>query len=146
MSDLANCCEYLTIDKLCTAVLESEKAKAKRCANCRNDEKLSCCYLCSFKPECAISCNYLGKTHAEPVTVEPQKDDLETNLEKPQDTPSNAQNTPVAWCCGTEMSWAKTKLSVDEWKGAPSKFGKVLPVIVYTCSICGKIEFKVGSE
>jgi hypothetical protein len=30
MSDLALCCEYLTLDKTCSAVVDSQKAKDKR--------------------------------------------------------------------------------------------------------------------
>ncbi|MCW4025714.1 MAG: hypothetical protein NWF01_11900 [Candidatus Bathyarchaeota archaeon] len=142
MSDLANCCEYLTVEKQCSAVLDSEKAKAKRQAGCQNDEKLSCCYLCSFKSVCAISCNFLGKPSAETVTVEAPKAELENSFEAGTDAQSTSEAVPVVWCCGTEMSWAKTKLSVDKWQGSHSRLDSVLPVIVYVCSRCGKVEFK----
>jgi hypothetical protein len=39
LSDLASSCEYLTIDKSCSAILEGEKAKANRQLRCHNEEK-----------------------------------------------------------------------------------------------------------
>ena len=48
LSDLANSCEYLTSEKLCLAVSESEKARSSRQVRCKNNEKMTCCYLCMF--------------------------------------------------------------------------------------------------
>jgi hypothetical protein len=87
----------------------------------------------------------LGKT-PETTTVETPQAELAKSFEVGTDTPSTSEDVPVVWCCGIEMSWAKTTLNVDDWKGAPSKLGKVLPVIVYMCPRCGKIEFKVDNR
>jgi predicted RNA-binding Zn-ribbon protein involved in translation (DUF1610 family) len=56
-------------------------------------------------------------------------------------------NIPVAFCfsCNTEMAWAKTQFTVDNWKGNTASIltgDKVLPVTVFLCPQCGKIEFK----
>ena len=63
MSNLANSCEYLTSDKLCLAVSESEKAKAARQIRCKNSEKATCCYLCMFVFDCPNSCQFLGNVN-----------------------------------------------------------------------------------
>ena len=59
---LANSCEYLTSEKLCLAVSENEKAKAGRQVRCKNEEKMTCCYLCMFVMNCATSCRFLEAT------------------------------------------------------------------------------------
>ena len=62
-------------------VLESEKAKANRQARCQNDEKLTCCYLCQSKPECAMSCKFLGNVGYESIQVEPEKTETQRKID-----------------------------------------------------------------
>ncbi len=146
MSNLANSCEYLNIDKLCTAFIDNQKAQANRQLKCANDEKNTCCYLCSYRPQCAISCKYLGQTenytYSAPKTENPRAPEAEKNqeIEAPP-----AENLPVSFCfsCNTEMAWAKTRFNIEGWNGPkPAQAtDKVLPVTVYLCPKCGKIEF-----
>lgn len=150
MSDLANSCEYLTIEKLCSAVLESEKAKANRQLRCQNEETMSCCYVCYSRRECAVSCKFLGNTENQRSTFESEKAVAPNTINL--DTEPEVAQTPKAQAvccslCGVEMSQGKTKFKIEGWQGPPlngdlGKFGEELPVTVYLCPICGKIEFK----
>ena len=153
MSYLANCCEYLTVEKLCSAVYESEKAKASRRVRCENEEKMSCCYICLSRRECAISCKFLGNIGNESSQIEVKKTEDENTFNN-DTNPSVDQkkNAPITFCssCNVEMSQTKTKFRINGWKGPhpkltcddSSKLGEELPAIVYLCTQCGKIEFR----
>jgi hypothetical protein len=140
MSDLALCCEYLTLDKTCSAVLDSQKARDKRQINCLNEKKMTCCYLCSLKKEFVVGCQYLGSAESKSEPNETQK--TETNERAAVETKSEEEHeteTKVVCCptCYAEMSQKKTKLKIDNM--GTEHF---LPVTVYICSNCGKIELK----
>ena len=157
MSDLANSCEYLTIDELCSAVSESEKAKANRQVRCQNEEKMSCCYICLSRRECAFSCKFLGNIGTEAPSVEAEKTEPPNTVDPDQEIqPPQTENAPVAFCalCNVEMGQTKTKFKIDGWNGPHPKLSdddtgdEFLPAIVYLCPQCGKIEFKaaIGNE
>jgi hypothetical protein len=43
------------------------------------------------------------------------------------------------------MSSAKTQFNIENWNGPTSLFvEKVMPVTIYICPKCGRIEFKVN--
>lgn len=154
LSDLANSCEYLTIEKLCSAVLESEKAKANRQLRCQNEETISCCYICYSRRECAISCKFLGNIENQHASIEIEKPVVQSTVNL--DTkPEVAQpgKAPVVCCslCNVEMSQAKTKFRIDGWEGPqPNENSgacvEELPVWIYLCPSCGKIEFKADER
>jgi hypothetical protein len=150
LSDLAKSCEYLTNEKLCLAVSDSEKAKASRQVRCKNDEKTACCYLCMFVLDCATPCRFLGKTENDSSPVEVEKTNTErvfVNENKIEEDKS--KNTPVPCCpfCSHEMSKTRTEFKIDGWEGTNRKLGEeVLPVIVYLCPQCGKIDFMVDKK
>jgi hypothetical protein len=149
LSDLANSCENLNIEKMCTAIIDNSKAQASRQLKCVNDEKNTCCYLCTFKPKCVISCKYLGQT--ENYTYSALK--IETPV-IPQTTESEeeskTENLPVSFCfsCNSEMAWTKTNFTIEDWNGPKpvQANDKILPVTIYLCPKCGKIEFKVDQH
>ena len=156
MSDLANSCEYLTIEKLCSAVLESEKARASREIQCQNDEKTTCCYLCLSRRECAAKCRFLGNIESEPSPIKAEKIETENTFidQKPE---TNQTENPAVCCplCNVEMSEAKTKFRITGWEGPHPKLvgdvsskreAELLPVIVCVCPQCGKIELKTDGE
>ena len=158
MSDLANSCEYLTSEKLCLAVSDSEKAKASRQVRCKNDEKMTCCYLCMFVLDCATPCRFLGGTENEPQQVDAEKTKVDStfiNEEKPEE--DKTKNASVTFCslCNVEMSQTRTKFRIDGWEGSNQKLAdddsgklgeEVLPVIVYLCPKCGKIDFRADEK
>jgi hypothetical protein len=158
LSDLANSCEYLTIDKECSAVSENQKARANRQVRCLNEHKKSCCYLCESRQDCAIKCRFLGNPQNEPRSqVEPeemQPKNAPNTDEKTEVEQKEPERLPVACSlCYVEMSQTKTKIKIDGWEGPPPKlvsddFGRFdkLSVLVYLCPKCGKIVFKADSQ
>jgi hypothetical protein len=157
VSDLANSCEYLTIDKLCSAVSEREKAKAKRQVVCQNEEKMSCCYLCLSRNDCTIKCRFLGNIENESSPVEDEKTNTETGFDKVDEKTEVNQTEPqVTYCssCNAEMSQTTTKVRISGWEGLhpklsgdeSDKLGEELPMIVCLCRQCGKIEFKADDR
>ncbi len=158
MSDLANSCEYLTSEKLCLAVSESEKARSSRHVRCKNSEKMTCCYLCMFVLDCATPCRFLGNTENAPQQTEFEETQINNKLisdKIPEE--EKTENIPINYCslCNIEMSQTRTKLKIDGWKRPNQKIAdndstrleeEALPVIVYLCPKCGKIDFKADGK
>jgi predicted RNA-binding Zn-ribbon protein involved in translation (DUF1610 family) len=58
---------------------------------------------------------------------------------------ASVESAPVVFCfsCNAQMAWTKTRLTIDGWSGPkPAVDDKVLPVTVYLCPRCGRIEFQ----
>jgi len=156
LSDLAISCEYLTNEKLCSAVSENDKAKAARQVRCENDEKMTCCYLCTFKVKCAIGCSFLGNIGNESQQIGAEKSESDNAQIKDEKSElDQTKNAPIISCslCNIKMCQAKTKIRINGWTGLHQKAAdgrsekigeELLPVIVYLCPKCGKIEF--GAE
>lgn len=152
MSDLANSCKYLTNERLC----ENEMEKASRQIRCRNVEKLTCCYLCMFVLDCAKPCQFEGNSD-EPQQIDtkqtPAKD---TVIREYQPEGDKTKSTPAVCCssCSAEMIQTRTKFTIDQVKESPRKLAndnsktwdKELPVIVYICLKCGKIDLRVEEK
>lgn len=100
-----------------------------------------------------ISCKFLGSTDAASQTrVEPEapKPAAPTSINK-ADEPTKAMPTAYCTSCNVEMAPKKAKLILDNGQTASKQFGdytpqaeETLPVIVYLCPLCGKIEFKAN--
>jgi hypothetical protein len=148
--DLANSCEYFTTEKICNAIAENEKAQTNRKAKCENTDTTSCCYLCPSRPRCTISCNYLGNPDATHVSVRSEDALIENIINEAKELQEtkiiNNQGNQDKYCpvCNVEMSETKTELRVDKWKGLKPTMpsADILPILVYLCPQCGKIEFK----
>ena len=124
LSDLANSCEYLTSEKLCLAVSESEKAKAARELRCRNDEKMTCCYLCMFVLDCSTPCQFLGSNENVPLKIDYKENSVDNptvSKQKPEE--DKTETTAATYCseCHLEMSQTRTKLAIDGWKGTKNQ-------------------------
>ena len=157
MSDLAVCCEYLTSEKLCSAVSDSEKAKAARQVRCKNDEKMTCCYICLSRRECAINCRFLGNIEHESSPIGAEKTEAEnTFINDEKIEVDKTKNATITCCslCNVKMSQTKTKFRINGWEGSHQKLAdddsgkldELLPVIVYLCPKCGKIEFMADEK
>ena len=156
MSDLANSCEYLTSEKLCSAVSADEKAKASRQARCKNSDKTTCCYLCMVVFDCASPCRFLGSGE------NTSKIDSEENLtstvpaeQKPAADKTKNDTSTLCSLCNVELSKTKTKFRIDGWEESNQKSAdnhtsksedEILSVIVYLCPKCGKIEFRADEK
>ncbi|XHH08684.1 MAG: hypothetical protein ACFCUE_14115 [Candidatus Bathyarchaeia archaeon] len=144
LSDLANSCEYLNFDKTCTAFNDNQKAQASRQLKCRKEEKNTCCYLCDLRLQCTISCKYLGQTENYPASA--YENEKVSTVEKTLEI--KPETVPVALCisCNSEMAWAQTQLHVNDWHGPKPALNcdKELPLTVYLCPNCGKIEFRAN--
>jgi hypothetical protein len=114
-------CEYLK-DQNCSAIMMDDEGKAARQEGCKNNNKNECCYVCAFNHNCEISCEFLGE-----------------------------KDFPIKECplCASEMYPAKVSLRIGGWTGLWKlvPFGglgelgeELLPVVIYTCSKCGKLE------
>jgi hypothetical protein len=57
-------CEYLVDSHLCKSIVEGEEGLAVREKGCLESVKNLCCYLCSHRESCQISCSYLDKLDA----------------------------------------------------------------------------------
>jgi hypothetical protein len=151
LSDIATSCEYHTPEATCLAVAESPKAQTNRQQRCQNEQKQSCCYTCIQRRECTMSCKYLGADENPPKPQETMNPQIETPKPESKTAPTNtAQNLPVSYCisCNVEMTPKKAKLKI-----APEdkQFGEYspqtednLPVIVYLCPLCGRMEFRAA--
>jgi len=158
LSDLANSCENLTSEKLCLAVSDSEKAKAARQVRCKNEEKMTCCYLCMFILECATPCRFLGNTENDSSPIEVEKTKAEnTFINDIKTEKDQTKNAPVPCCslCNVEMSQTRTKFRINGWEGSNQKLAdddsgklgeELLPVIVYLCPKCGKIDLRADEK
>ena len=87
-----------------------------------------------------------------PSRIEPEKSEAKTISKIKENAEVNhIEKAPVACSfCNIEMSHTKTKFKIDAWEGAPPKFypdglnefGQELPITIYCCPRCGKIEFR----
>jgi len=140
MSDIAYSCEYLTIQKTCLAASESPKAKATRDLKCRSEEKMGCCYLCSMRSGCSVRCRFLGEPQGSSVEepIVEQAPDVNSQI---TDAVTEQNSQPV-FCsdCSVEMTPKKAELTLTEDTDAT-----VLPVLVYICPCCSRIELKAAS-
>ena len=154
MSDLASSCEYLTSEKKCLAVSDSEKARAGRQVRCRNDEKMTCCYLCMFVLDCPTPCKFLEDGENEPRRIDQNKIPMNSpivNEDKFGD--DKIENISVTYCtaCNAETLQTRTKIRIDGWKGrkqvnSTKSDEEELPVIVCLCPKCGKIDFRAEEK
>ena len=87
-----------------------------------------------------------------PSRIEPEKSEAKTISKIKENAEVNhIEKAPVACSFyNIEMSHTKTKFKIDAWEGPTSKFsgdgsselGQELPVTIYCCPRCGKIEFR----
>jgi hypothetical protein len=96
--------------------------------------------------DCATPCRFLGGPQSDTKqTYTENKKNIPVAEAKEKPSEDQKESVSAAWCylCNVEMDQGKSKLRLDECKGSLSKLGdKELPVIVFLCPKCGKIEFK----
>jgi hypothetical protein len=145
LSHLASSCEYLTNDKLCLAVCESEKAKAARQVRCKNSEKMTCCYLCMFVLDCETPCRFLGNSENESQQIDVERDPIKSSISNDTLEENKTENNPVSFCslCNVVMSQTLTRFKIEGGKGQTQNIcEEFMPVIVCICPKCGKIDLR----
>ena len=159
MSDSASGCKYLTNERLCLAVIENEQEKARRQGLCKNVEKMTCCYLCMFVLGCATPCQFAGNSENDPQQSENEVTSINNAAvaEQKHKEEDKSENAPVTRCftCNSEMLQTRTKFAIEANKDPSRKYaddnswllnGRELPIIVYICPKCGKIDLKVEEK
>jgi hypothetical protein len=159
VSDLANGFKYLTNERLCLAVIENEQEKATRQVLCKNVEKMTCCYLCMFVLGCATPCQFAENSENDLQQIDNKVTPINNtaNTEQKAKEEDKTKNSPVTCCCkcNSEMLQTRTKFTVEANKDKSQKSandnswlqgGGELPVIVFICPKCGKIDLKVEEK
>jgi hypothetical protein len=107
-----------------------------------------------FVLDCATPCRFLGNTENDSSQVEVEKTNAEsTFINETKTEEDKSENIPSLCCslCNQEMSKTRTEFKIEGWEGSNQKLAdqdsgklgeKVLPVIVYLCPKCGKIDFR----
>lgn len=81
-------CEYLVDNQLCKSIIENEDGLAVREKGCLETVKNLCCYLCSHRETCDISCSYLdtpgpvGATDQKAVNVDQEIKQCQERIER----------------------------------------------------------------
>ncbi len=123
-------CQYLK-ENNCLSIVNNQEAQEVRSTTCRSENPKACCYICDFYEDCEISCNYLGK-------VEHKQKNIKAIIK--------ITRCPL---CKSRMLHSEVKFRTGGWSGLMQllPFGswgelgeELLPVEVYVCVRCGKIE------
>jgi len=146
LSDLASSCEFLNAGGSCSVFSDNSRVQVNRRLKCVNSQKSGCCYLCLFRSQCSVGCNYLGRSEGS-VGLGYVSDGVGCGVVDKSSVESGSfEGVSVVVCssCNVEMVWAKVCLPVDDWHGDVSFLvsEKLLPVIVFLCPCCGRVEFK----
>ena len=108
--------------------------------------------------DCATPCRFLGNAENDSQLIDPEKNQINnTVINEQKPAADKTKNDTVTLCslCNVEMSQTKTKFRIDGWEETNQKLvdddlrkpsDEILPVIVYLCPICGKIEFKADEK
>jgi predicted nucleic-acid-binding Zn-ribbon protein len=124
-------CEFFA-DRQCKALVR--EGTMKRDEACLNTNRASCCYACSRKDSCEISCDYLDdlETDAEAETTDSTN---EPTLQQARNSASRNDRCPK---CGGEMIEGETTNYVRILK--PGDLSGDL-VAAFYCRECGFVEF-----
>jgi hypothetical protein len=124
-------CEFLR-DGNCFSVMVNDEAKEGRIISCSNSNVQACCYLCTRSQGCEISCNVLVDNKSEPRNIQPENSSEDNKLQ--------VLKCPL---CDSKMLHSKMNLRAGGWEGMARALPleELLPVIIYVCPKCGKLEF-----
>jgi hypothetical protein len=111
-----------------------------------------------FVLDCSNPCRFLGGYENEPKQVEAEKIKINSSVISEEKTEVNkTEDASVSFCslCNVEMSQAKTQFKINGWEESNQNLdddnsgrfeAEVLPVIVYLCPKCGKIDFRADEK
>lgn len=75
-------CEYIMENRLCRAVEVQPEGKEIRREFCRNTPKNYCCYLCSDREMCDISCSYLDQQRKSASLDKDAQDEIDREISR----------------------------------------------------------------
>ena len=110
-----------------------------------------------FVLDCSTPCQFLGSNENVPLKIDYKENSVDNSTvskQKPEE--DKTETTAATYCseCHLEMSQTRTKLAIDGWKGTKKSADdgsrqigdQELPVIVYLCQKCGKIDFRAEEK
>ncbi len=75
-------CEYLVDSRLCKAIAELPEGRDMRRRFCKNIPKDYCCYLCSDRENCKISCSFLDSPREPSILKQSVPLEVEREIKK----------------------------------------------------------------
>jgi hypothetical protein len=93
--------------------------------------------------DCETPCRFLGNNANEPQQIGTKRNPISSSISNDTPEEEKTENAPVTFCslCNVEMSQTMTRFRIDGGKGQHQKISEeVMPVIVYICPKCGKID------
>ena len=75
-------CEYLVDSRLCKAIAELPEGRDIRERFCKNIQKDYCCYLCSDRENCKISCSFLDSPREPSISEQSVPLEVEREIKK----------------------------------------------------------------
>jgi len=129
-------CEYFR-DGTCFSIMTNDEEKERRLMGCSNSNIRACCFLCSRLQGCEISCR-----------KEVNKNE---KVDKLMDDGSKKNSVPTLTCSSCDVVMLNSRMNLRAEvsnKNVPLAMGEIgeiaeelLPVLIYMCPKCGKIEF-----
>jgi hypothetical protein len=129
-------CQFLK-EGNCLSIVNNQEALTSRKTTCGNENDQACCYICDLYEGCEISCNYLGENKAKQKEIKA------------------AMKITRCPLCGSRMLHSEVKLRIGGWSGALHGLPlgdlgelseELLPVEMYVCVRCGKMELMALKE
>jgi len=111
-----------------------------------------------FVLDCATPCRFLGNSENGPPQKEAEKTQIDNTFTSDKKSEEDrTENTLITWCssCNVKMSQTRSNFRINGWEGIKQKSvdndsarlgEELLPVIVYLCPKCGKIDLKADNE
>ena len=99
-------------------------------------------------------CKFLGNVGYESIQVEPEKTETQRKIDTDEKIGTlQTEDSMINFCssCNIKMLHTTTKFKINGWSGPHPKLPgdglgeEFLPVTVYLCPKCAKIEFKAAS-
>ena len=102
-----------------------------------------------FVLDCEAPCRFLGNSENESQQIDTERNPLNNSISNESPEEDKKENASVTFCslCNVEMSQTMTRFRIEGYKGQNQKFSeKVMPVIVYICPKCGKIDLRAEEK
>jgi hypothetical protein len=99
--------------------------------------------------DCETPCRFLGNNENESQQIDAETNPINSSISNNTPEDEKTENAPVTFCslCNVEMSQTMTRFRIEGGKGQNKKISEeVMPVIVYICPKCGKIDLRAEEK